>query len=141
MKNIEVTVIGNEKNGYDYIKYCANGEKIVIARNVKKKNWEEVKELLGADVLEIVPKDYVDTEIDEDMKRSGTYYMDEEARLKETTNVRNNFFKIIEVRKKEQDEFAERMGFVVIEAPMPEHDGIREYDIVGDVIYEKKHNG
>lgn len=127
------------KTTYDYVLYKADGSKVEIGLNVEKKKWEELKAILGADLLEIVPKEYVDQAIDEDLDMRATYYMDEEARLKDETNVRNNWFKIIEVQKKQQDEFAERMGFVIVEAPMPEHNGVREYDIVGDVLMEKKH--
>lgn len=127
------------KATYDYVLYKADGSKVKIGLNVEKKKWEELKAILGADLLEIVPKEYVDQAIDEDLDMRATYYMDEEARLKDETNVRNNWFKIIEVQKKQQDEFAERMGFVIVEAPMPEHNGVREYDIVGDVLMEKKH--
>ena len=126
------------KAKFDYILYKANGEKHIIARGVERKKWEELKDILGARALEIVPKEYVDKTIDEDLDMRATFYMDEEARLKDETNVRNNWFKVIEVQKKQQDEFAELMGFVIVEAPMPEHNGIREYDIVGDVIMEKR---
>ena len=126
------------KAKFDYILYKANGEKQIIARSVERKKWEELKGILGARTLEIVPKEYVDKTIDEDLDMRATYYMDEEARLKDETNFRNNWFKVIEVQKKQQDEFAELMGFVIVEAPMPEHNGIREYDIVGDVIMEKR---
>lgn len=127
------------KTTYDYVLYKADGSKVEIGLNVEKKKWGELKAILGADLLEIVPKEYVDQAIDKDLDMRATYYMDEEARLKDETNVRNNWFKIIEVQKKQQDEFAERMGFVIVEAPMPEHNGVREYDIVGDVLMEKKH--
>ena len=126
------------KAKFDYILYKANGEKQIIARGVERKKWEELTDILGARALEIVPKEYVDKTIDEDLDMRATFYMDEEARLKDETNVRNNWFKVIEVQKKQQDEFAELMGFVIVEAPMPEHNGIREYDIVGDVIMEKR---
>ena len=126
------------KAKFDYILYKANGEKQIIARGVERKKWEELKDILGARTLEIVPKEYVDKTIDEDLDIRATFYMDEEARLKDETNVRNNWFKVIGVQKKQQDEFAELMGFVIVEAPMPEHNGIREYDIVGDVIMEKR---
>ena len=126
------------KAKFDYILYKANGEKQIIARAVERKKWEELKDILRARTLEIVPKEYVDKTIDEDLDMRATFYMDEEARLKDETNVRNNWFKVIEVQKKQQDEFAELMGFVIVEAPMPEHNGIREYDIVGDVIMEKR---
>ena len=126
------------KAKFDYILYKANGEKQIVARGVERKKWEELKDILGTRTLEIVPKEYVDKIIDEDLDIRATFYMDEEARLKDETNVRNNWFKVIEVQKKQQDEFAELMGFVIVEAPMPEHNGIREYDIVGDVIMEKR---
>lgn len=130
------------KATYDYILYKADGSKVEIGLNVKKKKWQELKAILGADLLEIVPKEYVDQAIDEDFDMRATYYMDEEARLKETTNVRNNWFKIIEVDRKQrsqnEDPFSE--GFEVVSYGVPVNErGIEEWDIVGDVLMEKKH--
>lgn len=130
-------------NKYDYILYKANGEKVVIGRGVAKKPYEEIKKILNADLLEMVPKEYIDPELDEDIDESkcGWFYMDEEARLKEETNVRNNFFMVIEVgaeQQKKREEMARFYGFDVITAGVPVRNGVEEYDIVGDVLMEKK---
>ena len=101
---------------YDYTMFKADGNVVVLGRGVAKKKWEELKQILNCGVLEIVPKDYVDAKMHpafENSKR-GEFYMDEEARLKCETCVRNPFFKVL------KDMFG------------------NEYDIVGDVILERK---
>lgn len=134
------------KNKYDYILYKANGEKVVIGRGIAKKSFDEIREILHCDFIEMVPKEYIDPELDADIDQSkcGWFYMDEEARLKEETNIRNNFFMVIEVGVKEQKEraaFAENMGFDVITGMIPKRNGVEEWDIVGDVLMEKRVNG
>lgn len=131
------------KNKYDYILYKANGEKIVLGRSVDKMKYEDIRDKLNARTLEMVPKEYINPDLDEDIDKSkcGWFYMDEEARLDEATNKRNPFFEVIRVsaedRKKEQ-EFADSMGFAVIMPYVKIVDGYEEWDIVGDVIMEKK---
>lgn len=131
------------KNKYDYILYKANGEKIVLGRSVDKMKYEDIKGKLNARTLEMVPKEYINPDLDEDIDESkcGWFYMDEEARLDEATNKRNPFFEVIRVsaedRKKEQ-EFADSMGFAVIMPYVKIVDGYEEWDIVGDVIMEKR---
>ena len=131
------------KNKYDYILYKANGEKIVLGRSADKMKYEDIKDKLNARTLEMVPKEYINPDLDEDIDKSkcGWFYMDEEARLDEATNKRNPFFEVIRVsaedRKKEQ-EFADSMGFAVIMPYVKIVDGYEEWDIVGDVLMEKK---
>lgn len=130
-------------NKYDYILYKADGEKIVLGRGVAKMKWEEIKDALNARTLEMVPKEYIDPSLDEDIDESkcGWFYMDEEARLKEETNVRNPFFHVIRVsmeQRKKENEFADEMGFAVIMPYVKIVDGYEEWDIVGDVVMEKR---
>lgn len=131
------------KNKYDYILYKANGEKIVLGRSVDKMKYEDIRDKLNARTLEMVPKEYINPDLDEDIDKSkcGWFYMDEEARLDEATNKRNPFFDVIRVsaedRKKEQ-EFADSMGFAVIMPYVKIVDGYEEWDIVGDVLMEKR---
>ena len=131
------------KYKYDYILYKANGEKVVIGRGVDKKGWDEYKEILHCDFLEHVPKEYINPELDEDIDKSkcGWFYMDEEARLKEETNVRNPFFDVIRItgeQRQKEREFANAMGFDVIVGYVPMKGDVEEWDIVGDVLMEKK---
>lgn len=128
------------KSTYDYILYKADGTKVNIGSNVKKKEWQELKDILNAHLLEIVPKEYVDEAIDQDFDMRATYYMDEEARLKDETNVRNNWFKVIESQPIESndDPFSEDFEIITVGVPTNER-GLLEYDIVGDVLMEKKH--
>ena len=130
-------------NKYDYILYKANGEKVVLGRGVGKMKWEEIRDNLNARTLEMVPKEYIDPSLDEDIDKSkcGWFYMDEEARLKEGTNVRNPFFAVIRVSKEQrakENEFADSMGFTVITPIVKYVNGYEEWDIVGDVIMEKR---
>lgn len=131
------------KNKYDYILYKANGEKIVLGRSVDKMKYEDIRNKLNARTLEMVPKEYINPDLDEDIDKSkcGWFYMDEEARLKEGTNVRNPFFEVIKVsleQRKKEHEFADSMGFAVIMPNVKIVDGYEEWDIVGDVIMEKR---
>ena len=128
------------KATYDYILYKADGTKVNIGSDVKKKEWQELKGILNAQLLEIVPKEYVDEAIDQDFDMRATYYMDEEARLKDETNVRNNWFKVIESQPIENndDPFLEDFEIITVGVPTNER-GLLEYDIVGDVLMEKKH--
>ena len=130
------------KSTYDYILYKADGVKVEIGRGVPRKKWKEIKEILNADLLEMISEDYIDETIDEEMKKNYSYYMDEEARLKSNTNVRNPFFKVIRIDEQGQEErkkLAEAFGFEYITAEIPIVNGVEEWDIVGDVIMEKKH--
>lgn len=129
------------KTTYDYILYKADGTKVNIESDVKKKKWQELKDILNARLLEIVPKEYVDEAIDQDFDMRATYYMDEEARLNERTNVRNNWFKVIEVApiSNNDDPFSEDFEIITV-GDMPTNErGMQEWDIVGDVLMEKKH--
>jgi hypothetical protein len=130
-------------NKYDYILYKADGQKIVLGRGVAKMKWEEIKDAIGADLLEMVPKEYIDPELDEDIDKSkcGWFYMDEEARLKESTNIRNPFFHVIRIEKERCEQtkaIADALGIAIISTPMPINNGYQEWDIVGDVVMEKK---
>lgn len=130
-------------NRYDYILYKANGEKVVLGRGVAKMKWEDIKDALNAQMLEMVPKEYINPELDEDIDESkcGWFYMDEEARLKESTNVRNPFFDVIRVsaeQRRKENEFADKMGFAVVMPCVKIVNGYEEWDIVGDVVMEKK---
>lgn len=130
------------KAKFDYILYKANGEKQVIARGVERKKWEELKDILGARTLEIINDDYVDPTLEDEIEiKRCVYYMDEEARLEEETNIRNPFFKVIRVGEKEQNErkqMSEMFGFDMITAGVPIVNGVEEWDIVGDVLMEKR---
>lgn len=128
------------KATYDYILYKADGTKVNIGSDIKKKEWQELKGILNAQLLEIVPKEYVDEAIDQDFDMRATYYMDEEARLKDETNVRNNWFKVIESQpiKNNDDPFSEDFEIITVGVPTNER-GLLEYDIVGDVLMERKH--
>lgn len=130
-------------NRYDYILYKANGEKVVLGRGVAKMKWDDIKDALNARTLEMVPKEYINPELDEDIDKSkcGWFYMDEEARLKEGTNVRNPFFDVIRVsaeQRRKENEFADKMGFAVIMPYVKIVNGYEEWDIVGDVVMEKR---
>lgn len=128
------------KSTFDYILYRANGEKVVIDRGVARKDWEEIKTILNARTLEIMPKEYIDEATDEDIEKVRcTYYMDEEARLKDETNVRNNWFKVIESKPfgNNDDPFSEDFEVITVGVPTNER-GLLEWDIVGDVLLEKK---
>lgn len=128
------------KTTFDYILYRANGEKVVIDRGVARKEWDEIKTILNARTLEIMPKEYIDEATDEDIgKVRCTYYMDEEARLKDETNVRNNWFKVIESKPigNNDDPFSEDFEVITVGVPTNER-GLLEWDIVGDVLLEKK---
>lgn len=125
---------------YDYILYRANGSKVEIGSDVPKKKWEDLKCILNARLLEIVPKGYIDEATDSDMDIRATFYMDEEARLTERTNVRNRWFKVIECAPigNNDDPFSEDFEIITVGIPTNER-GMQEWDIVGDVIMEKKH--
>ena len=131
------------KNKYDYILYRADGEKVVLGRSVPKMKWEEIRDVLNARTLEMVPKDYIDPDLDEDIDQSkcGWFYMDEEARLKTSTNVRNPFFKVIRVsveQRAQEQAKADAMGFTVVMPYVKIVNGFEEWDIVGDVVMEKR---
>lgn len=128
------------KSTFDYILYRANGEKVVIDRGVARKDWEEIKTILNARTLEIMPKEYIDEATDEDIEKVRcTYYMDKEARLKDETNVRNNWFKVIESKPigNNDDPFSEDFEVITVGVPTNER-GLLKWDIVGDVLLEKE---